>query len=121
MSYVWSKITLLLCSFPSAHFTIVDKRANIMSLGFVMILFAAVYESSANMSHQDGSNYFSSLYMYPKPATLPILPYYEVEIPEQEGKFFGGAAATRYETVSVLVYTLYYTSKMQNNFSSNVL
>jgi len=70
----------------------------------VLSLFTAhavICTAIASRSHNRGVSSFDSLHLYPRPAYLPIMPYYEVDIPEQEGKFFGVMAATRYETVSI--------------------
>ncbi|KAL5239991.1 hypothetical protein ACI65C_007401 [Semiaphis heraclei] len=64
----------------------------------VLILFAAHAVICTSHNRRQVSTYFDSLRLYPRPAYLPIMPYYEVVIPQQEGKFFGVMAATRYET-----------------------
>jgi len=84
-----------------------DKWVNMspVSLRFVMFLFTAhtvfVYTAFAGRIHNRDVSSFDSLHLTPRPAYLPIMPYYEIDIPEQEGKFFGVMAATRYETVSI--------------------
>ncbi|CAI6348268.1 unnamed protein product [Macrosiphum euphorbiae] len=66
-----------------------------------LFLFAVVCTANAGRSHRRDVSTLDSLHLYPRPAYLPIMPYYEVDIPEQEGKFFGVMAATRYETIIV--------------------
>lgn len=75
-----------------------------------LFLFAVVCTANAGRSHRRDVSTLDSLHLYPRPAYLPIMPYYEVDIPEQEGKFFGVMAATRYETVSIPLLTRLHTS-----------
>lgn len=41
---------------------------------------------------------------YAQPVHLPLLPQYDIDVPDQEGKLFGGVAATRYETASIQIH-----------------
>jgi len=74
-------------------------------LRFVLSLFAAhevICTAIASRRYNRDVSSLESFHLYPRPAYLPIMPYYEVDIPQQEGKFFGVMAATRYETVSII-------------------
>ncbi|VVC27804.1 Hypothetical protein CINCED_3A024349 [Cinara cedri] len=49
-------------------------------------------------------NSYGPIHLYPHPAYLPIMPYYRIDVPDeqrQEAKFFGVMAPTRYETIIV--------------------
>lgn len=79
-----------------------DRRVNMapVILLFIFLEYLNMGDCKSRQT-EDNYTYYSPFQPYAQPVHLPLLPQYEIDIPEQEGKLFGGVAATRYETVSI--------------------
>lgn len=70
-----------------------------MSSVFLLFLFTSRLIAADKINRNVDT--FGSLRIYPETLYFSILPYYEVDIPEQEAKLFGANGVTKYETVSI--------------------
>lgn len=101
LSLLFGRFHLTCSETKLSHSHVCDRRVN-MSPVILLFLLVGYMNTASCKSRQREINFFGPFHPYPQPVNLPLLPQYEIDVPEQEGKLFGhsGVAATRYETVS---------------------